>query len=78
MKEKVTKPRPWFPRHDGTPVITHGNWSACCEIKWVKEKNGQKALYQKFKRRVKRDWGAGCVSRSMEYDWKPVPMEEAK
>lgn len=73
MREKTTKPRPWFPRHNGSPVITHGNWSATNELKWV-----GKTLMQKFKRRVKRDWGAGCVSRSLEYDWKPVLKEASK
>jgi len=52
------------------PTITYGNWSACCELKWV-----DGVLMQKFKQRVKRDWRFGTVGRSMEYEWKPVPTE---
>lgn len=61
------------------PRITYGNWSACCELKW---KDG--VLMQKFKRRVKREWSGHDLdpperwnerSRSMEYEWKPVPVE---
>lgn len=63
------------------PTITYGKWSATSELKWV-----NKVLFQKFKRRVRRDWsGSGKPgdswherSRSMEYDWKPVPIEKGK
>jgi hypothetical protein len=55
----------------GEPVITYGNWSATSELKWV-----GKVLMQKFKRRVKRDWGRACWNRTMEYEWKAVPVEK--
>lgn len=54
----------------GDPHITLGNWSATPELKWVGKK-----LMQKFKRRVKRDWGHAVWSRTMEYQWFPVPRE---
>lgn len=61
------------------PRISYGRWSATSELKWV---NG--VLHQKFKRRVRRDWTGQDVdpperwserSRSMEYQWMPVPVE---
>lgn len=61
------------------PRITYGKWSATAELKWKK-----KVLMQKFKRRVKREWRGSDLnpperwndrSRSMEYEWQPIPVE---
>lgn len=58
-------------RSDPPVHITYGNWSATAELKWVGRR-----LMQKFKRRVKRDWGHACWRRTMEYEWKAVPVEK--
>lgn len=59
--------------------ISYGIWSATSELKW---KEG--VLMQKFRRRVKRQWSGqdldpperwSTTSRSMEYEWKPIPVE---
>lgn len=57
-----------FPANE--PHVTVGNWSATPELKWQGT-----VLMQKFKRRVKRDWGHAVWSRTMEYKWFPVPRE---
>lgn len=67
--EKITQ-RP-LRSPTGKPTVTYGAWSATCELKWVGD-----VLHQKFRRRVKRDWGHAVWSRSLEYDWMPVPVEE--
>lgn len=71
--EKVTQRPILPPAYGAKPRITYGVWSATSELKWI-----GKVLHQKFKRRVKRDWGGGLMSRSLEYDWKPVPVEAGK
>lgn len=60
------------------PQMKYGNWSATAELKFICKRDGTAVLHQKFRRRVKRDWGMGCWSRSMEYEWMPVPMERVK
>lgn len=56
---------------DSEPHIRYGEWSACSELKWIGD-----VLWQKFRRRVKRDWGGGAWSRSVEYEWFIVPTQK--
>jgi len=60
-----------------TPVISYGNWGPTEYLRWEVIKDtpvpGQRVLMQKFRRRVKRDFGHGTISRSYEYEWFPVP-----
>ena len=64
-----------FPIPDRPPQITYGEWSPTESLKWKIVPGTTPVLMQKMRRRIKRDWGHGCWSRSYEYEWFPVPEE---
>lgn len=51
------------------PKMTYGNWKPTCQLRVVRG-----VLQQRFGRRVKRDWGRGCFSRTYEYEWRYIPI----
>lgn len=53
------------------PRITYGSWSPTTYLRYVGD-----ILEQRFRRKVKRDWGRGTVSKTQEYEWKPIPKVE--
>jgi hypothetical protein len=72
-EEKPTSATPG--QRSGTPTISHGNWEPTCYLKYTHNVLDGRTLMQKFRRRVKRDWGHGTISRCYEYEWMPVPHE---
>lgn len=67
------------PPREKEPRITYGNWSSTSDLYWSRGNplhDDPPVLMQKFRRRVRRDWGGGCYSRSYEYSWMPVPQKE--
>lgn len=58
-----------------TPRISYGEWCATPELRWhvVVGSIDHRELQQKFRRKVKRDFGHGSISRGYEFEWKPIP-----
>lgn len=57
-----------------TPRISYGEWCATPELRWDNsDPLHPPRLMQKFRRKVKRDFGHGSISRGYEFEWKPIP-----